>query len=136
MLLHGGPVRNRRTLRRIGCGLLLIPWFLFLLTPCLVITLAVQQEITITYSDLPNHALRIWTLQERNARGVAIANAHRATLSDDSACVIINVRFFLWSGDAEAAGALPVHQCTCYARQGSIWSATVTGEEACALAGE
>lgn len=130
----------RKILRRIGCGALLVMWFLFLLAPCLVITLAIQREITITWSDAPDDALRVWVLQERDAQGLAISSAHRVNpaAAPGVACVVLDVRFILWAGDAERAGALPVHQCACYTRPDaeSVWAPHNLGPEACTLAGE
>ncbi|MCC7209404.1 MAG: hypothetical protein IT323_18985 [Anaerolineae bacterium] len=130
----------RKILRRIGCGGLLVLWFLFLSTPCLVAVLAIQREIAITWSDVPDDAFRVWVLQERDAQGLAISSARRINPASapGAACVVINVRFLLWGGDAEKAGALPVHQCTCYTRPdtASAWTPSSVGPEACALAGE
>lgn len=130
----------RKIVRRIGCGGLLVLWFVFLLTPCLVITLAIQREIAITWSDVPDDALRVWVLQEREAQGLAISSARRVNppATPGMACVVTDVRFVLWGGNAEKAGALPVHQCACYTRDEaqSTWTPHNAGSEACALAGE
>lgn len=130
----------RKTLRRIGCGGLLAAWFVFLLTPCLVAVLAVQREIAITWSDVPDDAFRVWVVQERDAQGLALSSARRINPASapDAACVVTDVRFVLWGGDAEKAGALPVHQCACYVREdsSSAWRSLSAGPEACALAGE
>jgi hypothetical protein len=130
----------RKLLRRIGCGALLVVWFLFLLTPCLVITLAIQREISITWSDVPDDVFRVWVVQERDAQGLAISSARRVNpgAEPNVACVVLDVRFLLWGGDAERSGALPVHQCSCYSRQDteSVWTPHSAGPEACTLAGE
>ncbi len=122
---------SRKRLKRLGCALLLIPWLLCLLTPCLVIVLVVQQEIVITYSDLPDDGLRIWTIEEPASRGIAVANAHRVEAPNGATCLITDVRFFLWQGSA-----LPGHQCACYTRQAATWQPISTGAEACKLSGE
>lgn len=129
---------NRKRLRRIGCALLFIPWLVVLSSPCVIIALVAQHEIILTHSDLPDHAFRVWVLQERDARGLGIATARRVDPpnQDGLACTIIDVRFFLWEGDAEKAGALPSHQCACYRRAGSSWSPVSLGPEACTLAGD
>lgn len=129
---------TRRRLRRWGCLLLLIPWFLFVLSPCLVLTLAVQKEIILTHSDLPNHLFRVWLLQEINAQGLGITTSRRIEVSSPEplACTILDVRFLLWGGNAQKAGAVPSHQCACYARFGDQWELRLSGVEACTLAGE
>lgn len=129
---------TRRKLRRLGCLLLLIPWFFFILSPCFVIILATQGEIILSHSDLPNHHFRIWLLQEISARGVGITTSRRIEVSSPEplACTIMDVRFLLWGGDAQKSGALPSHQCACYARLGDQWDLRLSGAEACRLAGE
>ncbi len=95
--------RWRRRIGRVGCAILLIPWFALMLTPCLVLTLAFQREITLTHSDLPHHAFRVWLIQERDAQGLAVVTSRRVeiTTPEPLACVVYDVRFFLWGGDAE-----------------------------------
>lgn len=131
-------LRLPKPVRRIGCGLLLVLWFAFLFTPCLLITLAVQQEIKITWSDVPDDALRLWTISEANARGLALATSRRVGADNGATCTIIDVRFFLWQGDPVKAGAIPSHQCACYERTkaGTGWSLLSAGPEACLMAGE
>lgn len=122
---------SRKWLKRLGCAVLLIPWLLCLSAPCLIIALVVQQEVVITYSDLPNDALRIWTIEEPASRGIAVANSYRVEAPNGATCVITDVRFFLWQGSA-----LPSHQCACYTRQATTWQPLSTGAEACKLSGE
>jgi hypothetical protein len=118
---------------------LFVVWCVVILSPCLVITLAIQREIVITYSDLPEDALRIWTISEPRQRGVAIANSRRVSavqpvpgVPDASAtCTIIDTRFLMWEGSAEAA-----HQCSCYVRRDDRWQSVAEGPAACVLAGE
>lgn len=133
-----------RSLRRIGCGLLLVLWFTFLLTPCLFIVLATQREIVLTHSDVPGDDFRIWLIQEAGQRGVAISNSRRVSVQNspdsanpgaspntEAACTLIDVRFLLWQGKGE-----PNHYCSCYTRQTGNWSSIAEGDDACKLAGE
>ncbi len=58
------PPKRRTPLQRVGCGLGLLIWCVLLLMPCFFIVMAVQNEITITFSDVPGHAFRIWLVNE------------------------------------------------------------------------
>jgi hypothetical protein len=127
---------NTKRLRRIGCGLLLIPWFVLLLTPCFVITLLAQQEIRVTWSDVPDDAFRIWLISEREARGLGVATSRRVEVSPQTVCTVIDVNFFMWQGDPNKIGALPSHQCACYRRDPGRFFALSVGPEACLTAGE
>jgi hypothetical protein len=123
-----------KPLRRLGCGLLLLVWFLVMLTPCFVIVLATQREIVIQYSDIPQDELRIWTIQERDLRGIGIANSRRVTVTattGDATCTVIDIRFVLWQGQAESA-----RSCACYELRDGAWRETTIGDAACKLAGE
>jgi hypothetical protein len=125
-------LKLRKYLRRTGCALLLVIWFMLLLTPCLLFTLAAEREMVFTYSDIPNDNLRIWLIQDAKNRGVAISNSRRVHLDNGTVCTVIDGRFILWQGSAE-----PPHYCSCYTRpdQDSMWSSVAEGEEACKLAG-
>lgn len=125
-----------KRLRRIGCFLLLIPWFTLLLTPCFVITLLAQQEIRISWSDVPDDAFRVWLISEREARGLGLATARRVSAGENAVCTVIDVNFIIWQGNAEKVGALPSHQCACYRRDPDRWFALSVGAEACQTAGE
>ncbi len=126
-----------KLVRRVGCGALVILWFLFLLTPCFVIVLATQGEIVLTHSDLPGHAFRVWSISERGLRGIAFSTARRVSAENDISCTVADVRFLMWEVSAEFAESVrPSHQCSCYARQGNLWNSVAEGQEACKLAGE
>ncbi|MBX3081654.1 MAG: hypothetical protein KF716_08445 [Anaerolineae bacterium] len=128
-----------KLLRRIGCGALLVVWFLAMLTPCAVVVLATQGEIKITYSDLPEDDLRIWTVSSPDSRGIAVSNSRRMTpvqpistaTYHDTMCQIIDIRFILWQGSADSS-----HQCYCYGKSEDQWDIVVDGTKACQLAGE
>ena len=124
-------MKLKRRLRRLGCGALLVLWFLLLLTPCLAVVLLTQREIVLTHSDVPNDDFRVWLIQEAGQRGIAISNSRRVTVPNDAVCTLIDVRFLLWQGKGD-----PNHYCSCYARQADSWSSIAEGAEACKLAGE
>jgi hypothetical protein len=111
---------------------LLVLWFIFLLTPCLMFKLAVDREIILIHSDLPEDDFRIWLIQDVRNRGVAISNSRRVDASNGAACTVIDVRFILWQGK----GGDSQHYCSCYSKAESGWSSVTEGEAACQLAGE
>jgi hypothetical protein len=130
------PPQRRRGLRnRLGCALLLIPWFIFVMSPCAVLALAINREILISFSDLPGDAWRVWVLQEPNARGLGIATGRNVEVAEGGRCAVVEIRFVLWGGDAEKSGAKPARECTCYARNNDRWRVLSVGAPACAAAG-
>jgi len=124
-------MRLSKFARRLGCGILLVIWFTLMLTPCLVITLVMQREIVISYSDLPEDAFRIWLLMEAKERGIAIFNSRRVNAANDAVCVVVDGRFFMWQGSAT-----PPHYCSCYTKQNGYWNPVAEGKEACQMSGE
>ncbi len=121
----------RRRLGRIGCGVLVVAWFLFLLTPCLVVVLVTQKEIVLTHSDVPNDDFRIWLISEPSQRGIAVSNSRRVSAANNAVCTLTDVRFIMWQGKGD-----PNHYCSCYTQQDSAWVSVAEGAEACKLAGE
>ncbi len=121
-------VRRRSPLRRAGCIIALVIWFAILLLPCLMITLAVQQEIVITTGGAPGQQIRVWLISEADQRGLAISTASAQQSSPDAVCVQTNVRFLLWAGKAD-----PLSYCNCYQRADASapWSETVSNEGEC-----
>ncbi|PJF32175.1 MAG: hypothetical protein CUN51_00675 [Candidatus Thermofonsia Clade 1 bacterium] len=133
----------RKALRRLGCALLFIPWLALMFAPCFVIALISQGEIVITWSDVPEDTFRIWLLRDVPIGGVGIATSQRYTppQPDDGrqvVCTLIDVRFVVWQGNAQRAGALPSRQCACYERvpPNQAWRTLSVGDEACRLIGE
>ncbi|NWF68753.1 MAG: hypothetical protein HXY40_06695 [Chloroflexi bacterium] len=107
---QAAPRRPVSPLRRLGCVLLLILWFAFILLPCALVMLAQQQEIVISQGDLPGEQIRIWLIMEIEQRGLGIASTARHAI-DGAQCVQTDVRFALWQGEGEA-----VSYCECYTR--------------------
>ena len=120
-----------KPIRRLGCGVLLVMWFMILLLPCIMIVLATQGEIVLTHSGIPEDDFRVRLIQTTTERGLAISNSHRVDIQDGNVCTIIDVRFFLWQGKAN-----PAHYCSCYTGSDKTWSSVAEGTEACQLAGE
>jgi hypothetical protein len=125
-------LKIRRFLKRLGCGILLVLWFMFLLTPCLMIKLAVDREIILTHSDIPNDDFRVWLIQDVRSRGLAVSNTRRVDGTNGAVCTLTDVGFLLWEGK----GGDPQHYCSCYSKAESGWSSVAEGDAACQLAGE
>lgn len=106
------PVRRRSPLRRLGCGILLVLWFLVLLTPCGLFMLASRGELTLDLGSAPGQSARIWLVMEPDERGIGLSLPTVHSGADaDSMCVQTDVRYFLWQGEAE-----PLSYCDCYRR--------------------
>ncbi len=125
--------RKPNPLRRLGCTILLILWFLFLLLPLFLFILAVQREITIAHAgDIPEsyqHPLfQVQLIMEEDYRGLRIVNATLHNATDTNICVQTNVRYVLWEGEGE-----PATFCRCYERDNSEseWSLSEQTSEAC-----
>ena len=123
------PVPRRRSpIRRLGCIIALVIWFLILLAPCFLIVLAVQQEISISTGSAPGQQTRLWLISEAEQRGLAISTAstHQATAT--GVCVETDVRFLLWTGQSD-----PLSYCDCYQRENvdAPWSQTTTAPGVC-----
>lgn len=99
---------KRSLIRRLGCGFALVLWALLLLSPCILITLAVRGEITFDTGSAPEQRFRMWLIMEPRERGIGISNGWIAH-NENSMCVQTDVRFFLWQGAAES-----VSFCNCY----------------------
>ncbi|MBZ0303284.1 MAG: hypothetical protein K8J31_26310 [Anaerolineae bacterium] len=121
------PAPRRHPLRRPGCILGLILWFLILLTPCFMIVLAVQGEIAVTTGSAPDQRLRVWLIQEAAQSGIGVSSASVQT-QDDLLCVQTDVRFVLWRGSAE-----PTQYCECYTGTDANWQTVRVEQSACSL---
>jgi hypothetical protein len=123
-------LKIRRYLRRLGCGIALVLWFTFLLTPCVMVVLATQHEIILTHSDIPQDDFRIWLIQSIGQRGIGVANSRRVSAADGNVCTIIDGFFVLWEGKPASS----THYCSCYQKQDYEWVSTAEGAEACQIA--
>ncbi len=122
------PALRRRPIRRVGCGILLVIWFLVLLLPCGLIVLAVQQEIVIPTGGAPGQQTRFWLISEPTERGFGISTAAVTPTGDNAICVQTDVRFVLWAGQAD-----PLSYCECYERANAdeAWSLLSSSSVAC-----
>ncbi len=117
------PPRSR--IRRVGCTLAVIVWFLLLLTPCLVVVLATRGEISISTGAAPDQQTRIWLVMEARSRGIGLSTASIHP-SADRICVQTDVRFFLWQGSAD-----PTSYCACYSQDADTYNFVSTTTGAC-----
>lgn len=101
--------KKRGPLGRLGCALGLIIWAILILSPCILIALAVQGEISISTGDAPDQRLRIWLIMEAAQRGIGISNASVRSSVEGQTCLQTDAQFFLWQGRGE-----PVSYCECY----------------------
>lgn len=123
------PPKRRTPLQRLGCAFGLLVWLLVLLTPCFLIVLAAQNEIAITLSDVPGHALRIWLVNEAEERGIAISRPNLVSQSDASqVCLQTRIDFVLWMGRGN-----PASYCECFTRESSnsLWQFVSTQQGNC-----
>lgn len=117
----------RHPLRRPGCVIALVLWFLILLTPCIMIMLATQGEISIPTGSAPEQRLRVWLVQEAAQSGIGISNVDVQWTTDEALCVQTSVRFLIWRGRAEE----PSQYCECYEKAESDWRISRVDEGAC-----
>jgi hypothetical protein len=106
------PRPRRSRLRRIGCGVLLVIWFVLVMSPCAVFLIATQGEIRLPLGGAPNQELRLWLIMQPRERGFGLSLASvRDVPGEGIACVQTDVRYLLWTGSGEN-----VVYCVCYAR--------------------
>ena len=120
--------RRRSPIRRAGCIIAVLVWFLILLLPCFLIVLAVQQEIVISTGSAPGQQTRLWLISEADQRGLALSTASSRESNPNAVCVETNVHFYLWTGKSD-----PLSYCDCYQRDkaDSPWSQVSTEAGAC-----
>jgi hypothetical protein len=119
------PVPPSGIVKRIGCGFLIVLWFVILLLPCFLIVLATQQEITISQGSLPGQQIRIWLIMESEQRGVGISTTSSIEIGEIS-CLQTNVNYILWQGKGDAASF-----CDCFSRFEDEWLLATTSQGAC-----
>lgn len=116
----------RNPLRRPGCVIGIILWFLLLLSPCLCIMLASRGEVTIDTGSAPEQQLRVWMIQEARQRGLGISNGRVVLQDDNNVCVRTDVSFLLWEGEAES-----ISFCECYSQTDGAWQRSNASENVC-----
>jgi hypothetical protein len=121
--------KRRSPLRRAGCTLAVVLWFMVLLTPCFCIVLATQGEIAVRLGDIPGQSFRVWLVNESRQRGLGIARpAIVAGESDGQRCLQTDVNFVLWTGTAEGST-----YCECYTQSDDLgdWELISTQQSTC-----
>lgn len=120
---------RRSPLRRLGCTIAVIIWFIVLLTPCLCIVLASQGEIAVRLGDVPGQSFRLWLLNESRQRGIGISRPTvYASEEQNQVCLQTDVSFILWIGSAEA-----ITYCECYTQldDNAAWELLSNLQTAC-----
>ncbi|MDZ4768770.1 MAG: hypothetical protein SGJ24_06545 [Chloroflexota bacterium] len=122
------PPARRSIIRRLGCGVALVVWFALVMTPCLLITLATQGQITVRTGELPEQELRIFLQMDADNRGLVVSNAAVKMQSDQRICLETTVNYLLWTGREEAN-----IYCSCYIRDAvsQPWTSAETTIDAC-----
>ena len=118
---------RRSPLRRPGCVIALILWFTLLLSPCIFIYLAANEEISIQTGDAPEQRLRIWLVQAAGQSGLGISNGTVYQQDDNNLCVQTDVNFLLWRGEGQSS-----QYCECYTHSQSGWDTTEVNQGTCA----
>lgn len=125
-LFYVPPPPRRSPLRRAGCIVAVILWFMLVLTPCFCIALASQGEIAIRLGDVPGQSLRFWLLNEPDERGIGISRPSIHS-THNMTCMQTDVSFLLWQGQAEGSTF-----CDCYQHEGEDnWSLTSSQSGIC-----
>ena len=129
---HNTPQLQKRPktiswwVRRLGCSIALLIWFLLMLSPCLIITVLVQGEFVYNLSDVPEHKIRIFDVQSKDTRGFGYSWGNIARETDDDVCVMTHVRYVVWEGESEAAD-----YCECFEQVEENWVSVGSIEESC-----
>jgi hypothetical protein len=99
----------------IGCGLII--WFTFVLSPCILFTLASQGEIIISQGDLPEQQIRIWLIMEIDQRGLGISSTSTRDRDDGVRCLQTDIRYWFWQGSEP-----PLSYCQCFTQVNGEWT--------------
>ena len=124
-------VKLPKNVRRAGCVVLILLWFVLLTLPCFAIILATQREIVLTHSDVPDDNFRVWLIQSTTQRGIGISNSRRVDAANNAICTVTDGKFLMWQG----TGGDPIHFCSCYSHQDNNFSSIAEGADACTMAG-
>lgn len=124
--------KKRKIWNRVGCWAIVLTWFLVLLIPLVFFILAIEGDITIKRSGVPDSyehpLLQLSLIMESDARGLRVTNTSLHHPSDNNLCVQTNVRFLLWEGDGDSASF-----CDCYTRsdEDADWVFETYSDSAC-----
>jgi hypothetical protein len=122
------PPRRRSGVRRAGCTVAVILWFLLLLTPCFCVVLVSQGDIILPQGSAPGQEIRIWLIMEAEQRGLGVSSTSVEQTEANALCVESSTRFILWTGRAD-----PLASCVCYERSEAdqSWSTVSVVNRAC-----
>ncbi len=124
------PAPNRWSpFKRMGCVIGLVLWAIVIISPCFLLTLATQGQITIALGSAPDQQARIWLLNEARVRGIGISwPTARYSPDGKTVCVQTDTQFVLWAGSGQ-----PATYCECYTRAntGTAWTATAPSNKSC-----
>ncbi len=121
---------------KLGCGVLIVLWFVVLTIPCAMIWLAVGNTLTIPHANVPepeqHPRLQIQLIMEIDNRGLKLTSSSLDQIDETNLCIENNINYLLWKSDANAAPAI---YCQCYQRDNSEseWEFTQQIESACNL---
>lgn len=120
---------RRSPLRRAGCVVALVLWFLVLLAPCGLFYLATQGEIALTFNPSPPQIVRVWLVMEARQRGIGFSRPSIVVdAANQTVCVQTDVTFLLWEGRADDLAST---YCECYAQDSGQWTLMSTGTGVC-----
>ena len=114
-----------RITRRAGCFALFVLWLFFMLLPCTFVTLLVNRELTYDYSDLPEHQLRLFLMDNKDERGFGLSrpSIEAGGEDEDFYCMATKVDYLLWEGSVP-----DIRYCDCYEKNDGEWSLATMSE--------
>jgi hypothetical protein len=108
----------KHPLGRLGCGLLLIVWFMVLLLPCAMIYLAMGYTIFIPNGTIPepeqHPRFEIQLIMEIENRGFKLSSSSIASETETQLCINNEANYLLWQSDETAQDS---QYCQCYERR-------------------
>ena len=94
-------------LKKVGCAILLVGWFSFLLLPCALFALARDGQIVFSRSNLPGDDLiRIQLLSDTNYTGISMSTSRISRSEDGSTCLCVAngaISFLAWRSGEHSA---------------------------------
>jgi hypothetical protein len=120
------PAR-KSILRRPGCVIALVIWFVLLLTiPYFIFTMVTSGEISLTTGGAPDQRARLWLISNPRERGFGFSNTWVASEGENRLCMQTDVQYWLWQGSQA-----PSVYCECYTGGAAAWSFTSATQAAC-----
>jgi hypothetical protein len=108
----------KNPLGRLGCGLLLVVWFVVLLLPCAMIYLAMGYTIFIPNGAIPepeqHPRFEIQLIMEIDNRGFKLSSSSIASETESRLCINNDANYLLWQSDETAQDS---QYCQCYERR-------------------